>query len=151
MSKLIIGAVALVLISFSSCKSLDNSGSSSFDDSDSPYVKEEPKVKEEVKEEVVEQKIVVKEESVKVIEETNTETFKYYVIIGSFKILDNARNYKNDLSKQGFTPVILENMEGLYRVSIAAYNEEIPSRDKIANIRAQYEQYNDTWLLKRKQ
>lgn len=148
MNKWIIGALSLGILSFSACKSLKSTGSSSLDDSESPYVEEEPVVKEVVEES---KPIVVKEEKVKVIEQTNTETFKYYVIIGSFKVLENARNYKTDLSTQGFTPVILENTEGLYRVSVSAYNEETSARNKIANIRHQYEKYSDTWLLKAKQ
>ncbi|WP_282038882.1 SPOR domain-containing protein [Saccharicrinis aurantiacus] len=150
MNKWIIGILAVGTLSFTSCKSLQKTGSSSFDDSESPYLEEEPIVKEsEPKSDA--KPIIVKEEKVKVIEEKNTESFKYYVIIGSFKVLENARNYKTDLTQQGFTPVILENTEGLYRVSVSAYNEETSARNKIANIRHQYEKYSDTWLLKAKQ
>lgn len=126
-----------------SCSSL-NKGSSSFSDSDSPYVSEEnkPKVKPQ-------KEIVVKEEKVKPID-TEDEIFKYYVIIGSFKVLDNARNYKTQLKEEGFTPVILENESGLYRVSVSAYNDEQPARNKIGNIRTNYEKYSDVWLLIRK-
>lgn len=131
-----------------SCASLSK-GSSSFDDSDSPYVKEEtnqPKVKATPK---TEKKIVVKEEKVKVIE-SEDDAFKYYVIIGSFKILDNARNYKAQLISEGFTPVILENENSLYRISVSAYNDEQPARNKIGNIRSNFEKYDDVWLLIRK-
>ncbi len=151
MNKWISFSIAAAILGFSSCRSLQDTGSSSFSDSDSPYVKEEPKVKPTVKEKTVQKPIVIKEEKVKVIEEAKDEAFKYYVIIGSFKVLDNARNYKTELYQKSFTPVILENTEGLYRVSVSAYNDEAMARDKIANIREQYEQYNDTWLLIRKQ
>ncbi len=129
-----------------SCASL-NGGSSSFDDSESPYVTEEttPKVKEKA-----EQDIVVKEERVTLVDQTNNEVFKYYVIIGSFRVLENARKYKEQLINEGFTPILLENENGLYRVSIAAYNEELPARKKIGNIRNTYEKYDDVWLLIRK-
>ena len=144
MNKLFLLAVLTLCII--SCRSLKDSGSSSFSDSDSPYVKEESKVKPTVKP----KPIVVKEEKVKVIESSDNVTYKYYVIIGSFSILDNARNYKKSLSQEGFTPVILENENGLYRVSVSAYNSETSARDKVSNIRMQYEKYNDTWLLIRK-
>jgi cell division protein FtsN len=140
--------IAILFISFTACSSLSRTGSSSFDDSDSPYVKEEvkPKVKPELKKE-----IVVKEEKVKVIDTTpEQEVFKYYVIIGSFRVLDNARNYKTQLLSEGFTPVLLENENGLYRVSVAAYNDETPARTRINNIRTKYEKYADVWLLIRK-
>lgn len=135
----------IILFIAASCSSL-NKGSSSFDDSDSPYVKEttQPKVKEQA---TPAKTIVVKEEKVKVIDNTPKEVFKYYVIIGSFKVLDNAKNYKEQLRKEGFTPVLLENENGLYRVSVSAYNDELPARDKIGSIRIKYEKYNDVWLL----
>ncbi len=151
MNKWISFSVTALILGTCSCRSLQDTGSSSFSDSDSPYVKEEPKVKPTVNENKTKKPIVVKEEKVKVIEENNALTFKYYVIIGSFRILDNARNYKKELYSQGFTPVILENTEGLYRVSVSAYNEESNARDKVENIRQQYEQYSDTWLLISKQ
>ncbi len=135
-----------IFVGLIGCKSLRDTGSSSFSDSNSPYVKEEPKVKPVVKKE---KEIVVKEEKVKVIEDED-KSFKYYVIIGSFKILTNAKNYKHTLIEEGFTPVILENENGLYRVSIAAYNDEMDARNKVGAIRNQYEKYNDTWLLIRK-
>ena len=74
---------------FSSCASLQK-GSSSFDDSDSPYVADDtsatPKVKPKEKKT---DDIVVKEEKVKVIDEDNMELFNYYVIIGSFRVSYN--------------------------------------------------------------
>ncbi len=136
-----------ILACLVSCRSLSDAGSSSFSDSDSPYVKEDPKVKPVVK---PKKEIVVKEEKVKVIEEPEDISYKFYVIIGSFKILDNARNYKSSLTQEGFTPVILENEDGLYRVSVSAYNIENDARTKVNNIRDRYEKYNDTWLLIRK-
>ncbi len=137
----------LVLFSFliSSCSSLKKPSSSSFEESESPYVKEDvkPKVKEEP------MKIVVKEEKIKLLD-SEGESFKYYIIIGSFKILNNAKNYKQELIKEGFTPVLMENESGLYRVSVAAYHDETASRKRIAEIRSQYKKYSDVWLLIRK-
>ncbi|TLX76507.1 SPOR domain-containing protein [Labilibacter sediminis] len=146
MHKLLLGSV--IVFSLFSCRSLQDSGSSSFSDSESPYVKEEPKVKPIVKKE--KKPIVVKEEKITIVEDIDNKDHKYYVIIGSFKVLNNAKNYKNTLSEEGFTPVILENESGLYRVSVAAYNIETDARTKVDQIRNTYEKYNDTWLLIRK-
>ena len=142
LSTVISYAILLSLV-FSSCASMKKPSSSSFDDSSSPYVKEEVKPKPETK------KIVVKEEKVKLLDVEN-EQFKYYVIIGSFRVLENAKNYKQQLIKEGFTPVLMENENGLYRVSVAAYNMEESAREKIANIRSKYPKYSDVWLLIRK-
>ena len=142
--------LAVLAVATVSCASL-NGGSSSFDDSDSPYVKEEttPVVKEENK--PAETKIVVKEEKVKVVDDQESEVFKYYVIIGSFRVLENAQNYKKQLIEEGFLPVLLENENGLYRVSVSAFNEEMPARERINSIRNKYDKYNDVWLLIRRQ
>ncbi len=153
MQRLKILTLTVLSISIVSCASL-NGGSSSFDDSDSPYVQEEttPVVKEEPKEtpKPKEDKIVVKEEKVKVIDEPEDEVFKYYVIIGSFRVLENAQNYKKQLINEGFLPVLLENENGLYRVSVSAYNDEMPARERISSIRGKYDKYDDVWLLIRR-
>ncbi len=92
----------------------------------------------------------MKEEKVKVIDEPEDEVFKYYVIIGSFRVLENAQNYKKQLINEGFLPVLLENENGLYRVSVSAYNDEMPARERISSIRGKYDKYDDVWLLIRR-
>ncbi len=95
--------------------------------------------------------IVVREEKVRTVEEVGPDVFHhYYVIIGSFRILDNARTFKEDLRIEHFPAVLLENEDGLYRVSVGAYNEEAPARSQIAQIRSQHDKYDDVWLLIRK-
>lgn len=133
---------AILTLTVIGCRGLKDSGSSSFSDSDSPYVKEQPNVKAPAP-----KPIVVKEEKVKVIESSDDVSYKFYVIIGSFKVLDNARTYKNTLMGEGFTPVILENENGLYRVSVSAYNDEMAARSRVGAIRTNYPKYDDTWLL----
>lgn len=70
----------------------------------------------------------------------------YYVIIGSFKKLNNAQAACDVSVRQGFLPSIMENDEGLYRVSV--YNgTEKSARRKVAEIRNKYAEYADVWLL----
>ena len=111
----------------------DTKGSSRFDNSSSPYVKE----------------VTVREEKVKVIDADDV-VFGYYVIIGSFKVVENARKFRGDVVKEGFSAVILENESGLYRVSVGSFNDEQAARNKILQIRKNYEKYSDVWLLIRK-
>ena len=94
--------------------------------------------------------ITVLTEAVKPVDETDRTLYGYYVIIGSFRNLTGARQEKADLEKKGFTPVILENENGLYRISAGGYNEENAARAKIAGIRTAYEEHRDVWLLVRK-
>lgn len=136
------------LFLFGSC-SKQRKLSSKYKISDSPYVNEEVKVDQ--KHEALPD-LVIREEKVRVVEQKEPETvYKYYVILGSFKVIENARKFKDDIIKEKFSPVILENENGLYRVSVNAFNDELEARERISQIRKQYEKYNDVWLLVRKQ
>jgi cell division septation protein DedD len=94
--------------------------------------------------------ITVRTESVKPIDETERTMYGFYVIIGSFRSVENARRECTSLVNEGFTPVILENENGLFRISVGGYDEENAARAKIAGIRAAYENHRDVWLLIRK-
>ncbi len=142
----VVAAGAMLL---SSCASM-RKGSSRFDSSESIYVKEEPK-KVEVKQTVApepkpEPAIVVREERVTPIGQTGPKG-KYYIIVGSFQVLDNARRFSNDLTNEGFTPILLESEHGFFRVSVASFNDELDARSRLAQIRNQYPKYSDVWLL----
>jgi cell division protein FtsN len=162
----------LTAIILSSCASLTRKGSSSFSDSNSPYAKEKsttPKPKPQTNnatntstttavttptpKPVAEpaKAVVVREEKVKVIENNTTDKteYNYYCIIGSFRIIENARNFCSQLIEEGFQPVILENESGLYRISVGGNNQEDMVRSRIADIRSRYTQYADVWLLKK--
>jgi cell division protein FtsN len=145
--------MALVSLVLMSCASLSRQGSSSMADR-SPN-REPVAVKKPVattSTSATSANVVVREEKVKVVENYSNDNadYNYYVIIGSFRIIDNARNFKNQLVDEGFQPVILENENGLFRVSVASYNDETPARNRIAGIRANYQKYSDVWLLIRK-
>lgn len=140
--------VAAGMLLLSSCASM-RKGSSRFDSSESIYAKEEPR-KVEVKQTAPEPKpepaIVVREERVTPIGQTGPKG-KYYIIIGSFQVLDNARRFSNDLTNEGFSPILLESEHGFFRVSVASFNDELDARSRHAQIRSQYPKYNDVWLL----
>lgn len=74
----------------------------------------------------------------------------FFVIIGSFRNKDNADRYKETLKTKGFEPVILLSETGLHRVSVDSYNMENDARTKIMQIRSQFKEHEDTWLLIRK-
>lgn len=138
--------VLCAFLVLSSCASLRR-GSSRVETSPAPVVVQprQPVVREEAPRPAA-TPVVTREERVTHVEHTGP-AFQYYVILGSFRVLDNARNFRSDLSRQNFTPVILENEQGLYRVSVAAFNDELPARERVATIRSQHPQYNDVWLL----
>lgn len=98
------------------------------------------------------QKIVMKEEEAHVLsgESAGIDAFKYFVIIGSFASENNAHNYKATMAEKGFTPTILSNNSGHFRVAVFYSNSEQEARTKIQEIRSKYAQHNDVWLLNRK-
>ena len=69
------------------------------------------------------------------------------VIIGSFRIPENAKTYQQQIAKEGFASVILRNEAGLYRVSVMSTDDITRARDNIMKIRRDFPQYWDTWLL----
>jgi cell division protein FtsN len=76
---------------------------------------------------------------------------KFFVILGSFSVLENAQRLKGTLASEGFHPIILKNESGMFRVCGNSYPEESEARARIADVRAQFPKYSDIWLLIKKQ
>lgn len=95
--------------------------------------------------------IVVKEENVTAVEPAIDKPLleNYYVILGSFRVLENAKKQQTQLIKEGFESQILRNEEGLYRVSVSSYNHISVAREKVLQIRKQTPKYHDAWVLRK--
>ena len=74
----------------------------------------------------------------------------FFIIVGSFSSNENAGKFKQDLTQQGFKPIILHSETGNYRVCINSYSDEASARSRVQTIRTQYPKYADSWLLIRK-
>ncbi len=72
---------------------------------------------------------------------------KFFVIIGSFKSLDNAKTLVGEMAGQQFFPVILKSESGFFRVSVLATDDESKARNEIYRIKYLYPDHADTWLL----
>lgn len=75
---------------------------------------------------------------------------QYFVILGSFRSVDNANRFLDALVTQGFEPVILISESGLHRISIDSFTDENVARTRVQRIRNNYPEYKDAWLLIRK-
>ncbi len=75
------------------------------------------------------------------------EANNFFVILGSFGQLDNAKNYRETLLNKGFTPIILHSETGYYRVCVNSYQVESEARTRVTQIRQTYPEYSDAWLL----
>lgn len=71
----------------------------------------------------------------------------FFVILGSFGQLDNAKNFRTTLIDEGFTPIILHSETGFYRVCVNSYKSESEARGRVAQVRNAFTKYNDVWLL----
>jgi cell division protein FtsN len=76
---------------------------------------------------------------------------RFYIILGSFGVYENAQKFKKQLMAEEFFPGILVNENGMYRVSVNSYDDETTARNKVGEIRQKYPKYNDLWLLIKKQ
>jgi cell division protein FtsN len=80
-------------------------------------------------------------------DKSQNESNNFFVILGSFSQLDNAKNYRETLLNKGFTPIILHSETGYYRVCVNSYQSENDARTRVGQIRQTYPEYSDVWLL----
>lgn len=87
------------------------------------------------------------EEKLVPVNEKAPDTHKYFVVIGSFKDPENARDHQAIVLKDGFKSEILKNDAGLYRVSVMATDDISAARTEVRRIWAKFPAYSDTWML----
>ena len=75
---------------------------------------------------------------------------RFYIILGSFGVYENAQKFKKQLAAEDFFPGILVNEAGFYRVCVNSYDDEGAARSKLSEIRQQFPKYADSWLLIKK-
>lgn len=144
-----ISLIILLALTLGSCKSKKNL---SYIPPETQNIEEEVAVTNPVSE-YEDQTVLVREEMVNRIENSLVVPLSenYFVIMGSFKVLDNALKFQTQLQKEGFNSQLLQNDKGLYRVSVFSYNDVNEARQKVLSVRKQYPKYSDTWLLRRSQ
>ncbi len=152
--------LALLVLAFiaTSCSSLKKKKS---DDDFYDFNKEEKleKPKQEKQEEIYEgeytspstyRDVSMRSEEVEVVRGAVDYKAKYFIILGSFSIEDNANKLVKRLAKQGFAPNILRSPSGMYRVSGYYFDDERAARMEVEAIRKKYPEYDDLWLLIKK-
>lgn len=80
------------------------------------------------------------------------EIMRYCVIVGSFMYEQNADNLRDRLIKKGFQGCsIMQNQQGMYRVSALCSNNLSAAQLRLADIRNRYPDFVDAWLLQVKE
>lgn len=74
---------------------------------------------------------------------------QFSVVIGSFINKTNAESLKSRMQAKGFSPVLAQNEKGMYRVIVATFDNKPDAYDKRDEIRDNYPEFSDAWLLER--
>ncbi|MFV0289520.1 MAG: SPOR domain-containing protein [Mangrovibacterium sp.] len=74
----------------------------------------------------------------------------YFIIVGSFSTIANANRFKAELAPKGFSAIVLHSDTGYYRVCVNSYANENAARVRISQIRSEFPEYADCWLLVKK-
>ena len=112
------------------------------------YVSTQPV--EVVVQEKVQDTLTVKKEKVGLTD--GADLMRYCIIVGSFIYRQNAINLRSDLMRRGFLGCsIMQNSEGMYRVSAVCDDTHADAARELIRIRRQYPQFRDAWLLEVKE
>ena len=89
----------------------------------------------------------VRSESFKLVDGEDVTAIKTYnVVIGSFQNRANAQGLQS-LMKGEYAPVIVINEQGMFRVILISYDDYLLAKQKIVQIKAQFD---DAWVLVQK-
>jgi cell division protein FtsN len=83
-------------------------------------------------------------------DELNHQVNHFFVILGSFNVTDNAGRFRKKLEGEGFDTMILLSETGLNRVCVGSFTREDEARMRVMQIRSDFPEYYDSWLLIRK-
>ncbi len=141
----------LVVMAFSACKTSKKQPQAQYTPPDAqPKVFTVPETTDAAKPATTDKPVSLRKESVTFTEaadKSGNEANTYFVILGSFGQLDNAKNFRETLLNEGFTPIILHSETGYYRVCVNSYKGEADARRRVAEIRQAFPKYSDLWLL----
>lgn len=91
-----------------------------------------------------------RQESITFVQPEEQNQNGFFIIVGSYSSLENAKKFRQTLIGEGFNPIIVQSETGFYRVTVDSYTNESAARTRLMQIRQNYPQYADTWLLIKK-
>ena len=154
MRRILFFTFAVILV-FASCKSSKKAAQSPYTADTTPRVFSVPSANTNTSAPVVnatatESSVAMRREQISFTQQEDlagNDQNSFFVIVGSFSQLENARNFRETLLREGFSPIILHSESGFYRVCINSYRGEQEARSRVAQIRQSYPKYSDVWLL----
>ena len=150
--KRVLFIVAVIVLSFASCKTSKKAQTyrSAYEPAVENKVIQEQPVPQTPTISAPETPIVFKTEEVTIERSGENKYYNYYVIVGSFSMVDNAYKLQNELLANGQKSDVLKSETGMLRVTYMGTNSEDEARRQISNIRKNLPGFSDVWLLKRK-
>ncbi len=144
--------VLIIGVALASCKSSKKAAKTAFEPAVQQTTTAQPKVFQvpEVKEAPVtkdDKPISVRKESFTFTDQGDQNQNSFFIIVGSFQSMDNAKNFRQTLMSEGFTPIIVQSETGFFRVTVDSFTSEAPARARLLQIRQSFPKYSDAWLL----
>lgn len=143
--------VIMIVMAFSACKTSKKQPEVKYTPPEvQPKVFTVPETTEAAKPAAADKSVSLRKEAITFTEaadKTGNEANTYFVILGSFGQLDNAKNFRETLLNEGFSPIILHSETGYYRVCVNSYKGEAEARSRVNEIRQAFPKYADLWLL----
>lgn len=101
---------------------------------------QEPEVEEQ------EKAIVTRTEAFTVPEGQDAQVMNrnFHIVVGSFRNKSNADGLQATLRSEGYTPAIVVNEQGMYRVLIVSCDNYQEARGQLSSIRSRF---SDAWVL----
>ena len=146
--------VCTLVIAFDGCKTKQSAYKQAYEAAQTrPTVYDTPVTQPSKPVQVFEQQPVdqtndrFQEERITVMDGRNLK--QYSVVIGSFVNKTNAESLKNRMQAQGYSPVVVQNEKGLYRVVVATFDTRAEATAQRNAIKNRFPEFYDAWLLNR--
>lgn len=72
---------------------------------------------------------------------------EFHIVAGSFKRIENAEKFSEELKNKGYNPKIVQSADTLYRIAISSFTEETEALKELYKLR-QKADIKSVWILK---
>ena len=80
-------------------------------------------------------------------EEAKPKYSEFHIIAGSFKKMENAEKFSNELKNKGYNPEIIQSGENILRIAIYTFTDEIEALKELYKLRKKSD-IKSVWILK---
>ena len=81
------------------------------------------------------------------IEQAKPKYSEFHIIAGSFKKMENAEKFSDELKNKGYDPEIIQSGENIFRIAIYTYTDETTALKELYRLRKKSD-IKSVWILK---